>query len=377
MSSYDVIVIGVGSMGSAACYHLARRGVRVLGIERFGIPNVRGSHHGHSRMIRLAYYEHPDYVPLLRRSYELWHSLETEFGEKLLHLTGGLYMGPRGAEIVEGSMKSAIEHGLDHELLDGGEIRERFPQFSVPDDYKALLEPQAGFLLSEKAVAAHTAGALSAGAEIHGHEEVTGWRMTGEGAEIKTNRSTYSAAHVVFAGGAWTGQLVRDLGINLVVTRQVLGWFWPRNPEAFQLGTFPCWFIDTEQGYGHYGFPMMPDVPGLKLALHKPGAATNPNDIDRQTTAEDEETIRAVLREHLPSADGALLSMHTCLYTNSPDSHFVVGGLPGHEDRVTIACGFSGHGFKASSAIGEALADLAIEGRARIPLEFLSPKRFL
>jgi sarcosine oxidase len=364
-------------MGSAACYHLAKRGARVLGLEQHGIPHALGAHHGHSRMIRLAYYEHPDYVPLLGRAYTLWNELEEESGQKLLHITGGLYAGPSGAEIVAGSVKAAREHGLDHECWDGADLRNRFPQFCLPEDYEAFFEPRAGFLVPEAAVSAHATCALQRGAVLHGHEKVTEWKAMKWGVKVETNKGAYSAGHVVFASGAWSGSLLGGSGIDLEVTRQTLAWFWPREPEMFQLGRFPCWFIETEPGYGHYGFPIMPGVPGLKIALHKPGQVTTADTVNRSVTAKDEAQVRWVLRDHLPKGEGPLLSIQTCLYTNSADSHFIVGPVPNQEhNNVSVACGFSGHGFKASSVVGEVLAELVLDGRSSLPTEFLSPQRF-
>jgi sarcosine oxidase len=374
MNTFDVIVIGLGAMGSSACYHLARRGVRVLGLEQFDIPHALGSSHGSSRMIRLAYYEHPDYVPLLRRAYALWDELEAVSGQKLLYRTGGLYMGPREGEIVGGSLRSAREHGLPHELLDREAIRRRFPQFQIPEEWVGLLEPEAGFLVPERVIAAQAQAALRASAELHGRETVLEWDADANGARVRTNKGEYHAGHLIFCGGPWSGKLVRDLGVELKVTRQVLGWVWPRQPDAFALGRLPVWAIDRLDGTIHYGFPMLDDVPGFKLAQHGPGAATDPDRVARDPQPGDEETFRPVLRQMIPAADGPLLSMKVCLYTHSPDGHFILDRHPTH-DRVTLACGFSGHGFKFASVMGEILADLAMTGRTALPADFLRLKR--
>ena len=375
VSNYDVIVIGVGAMGSSACYQLARRGARVLGLEQFDIPHALGSSHGQSRMIRLAYYEHPDYVPLLKRAYQLWEELESVSGQKLLHITGGAYLGPEKGEVVGGSLRSSREHGLEHELLDRDELCRRFPQFHVPEDWVALYEPRAGFLRPERVVAAYAESALRAGAELHGREAVMEWRADAHGATVHTTRAVYHADHLVFCGGPWSGKLLRDLGVPLVVTRQVLGWVWPRKPELFALGQFPVWAIDRQDGTLHYGFPMTSDVPGFKLAHHGPGEPTDPDRVEREPRPGDEETFRAVLRQMIPAGDGPLLSMKVCLYTNSPDQHFIIDRHP-ESERVTIACGFSGHGFKFASVVGEILADLATTGRTALPAQFLRLDRF-
>ena len=373
--TFDVIVVGVGSMGSAACYHLARRGVRVLGLERFDIPTAMGSANGHSRMIRLAYFEHADYVPLLRRSYELWDELSAALGRPVIHVTGGLMLGPPGAEVLEGSLRSAIEHGLPHELMDAAEARRRFPQFHVPDDYRVLHDHRAGLVLSERAVAGHAELAMRLGAELHGREAVTSWAADGGGVVVTTDRGTYAAATVIFCGGAWTDRLVGDLGVPLTVTRQPLVWVWPRRPELFELGRMPVWIMEHRDGSNHYGFPMLADAPGVKVATHVRGAAVDAETLDRGARPSDEAAVRPVLRDHLPDADGPVLSVRVCMYTNTPDLHFIVDRHPRHAN-VVLACGFSGHGFKCASGIGQVLAELAIDGRTTLPVAFLGLGRF-
>lgn len=378
---FDVIVVGVGSMGSAACWHLAKRGVRVLGLERFGVPNALASHHGHSRMIRLAYFEHPDYVALLKRAYENWASLESDSGQRVLHVTGGLYLGRPDSELVTGSIEAARTYGLPHEVLSRERLGERFPQFRVPDDTVAFFENQAGFLVPEAAVAAQAEVAMRRGAEIRGHEPVTRWEADARGVRVKTERAAYTAERLVFCGGAWTSRLLAELGLPLRVTRQVMGWFWPREPDAFAYGRFPCWALDLEERKNfrgvHYGFPMAPTNPGFKIALHWPGETCDPDRVDRSPRPGDEADLRGALREHFPGvgADAPLLSLQVCLYTNSPDGHFILDRHPHHE-RVSIACGFSGHGFKFASVIGEAMADLAMHGRTDLPIGFLGLHRF-
>ena len=241
MTSYDAIVIGVGAMGASACWELARRGKRVLGLEQFDIPHSRGSSHGFSRMIRMAYYEHPDYVPLLRRAFERWYQLESASGQKLFYEIGGLYMGRTDGNIVNGSLRAAREHGLSHEWLDHGSLRRRYPQFELPADYVGIFENRAGFLLPERAIAAFVIEALKHGAEIHGHEPVIDWSNDDRGATVRTARGTYHAEQLIFCGGAWSDRLVLDLGVPLRVTRQVLGWVWPKRPELFGLDTLPAW----------------------------------------------------------------------------------------------------------------------------------------
>ncbi len=382
MAVYDTIVVGLGAMGSAAALELARRGRRVLGLERFDIPHSRGSSHGHSRMIRLCYYEHADYVPLLRRAYELWRELERASGQKLLHITGGVYMGGAASEFVTGSRRAAEAHGLAHEMLTRDELAARFPQFRVPEDFAALYEPTAGFLVPERVLAAQANMALRHGAELHGNEMVLGWGSTGSGAWARTERGRYEAGSLVLCAGAWAGEVVREMGVPIRATRQVLGWVWPRRPEMFEMGRLPVWAIENTGGTVHYGFPMAGPgeelagvAPGFKIAHHFHGRETDPDRNAWEAVAADEEDFRPVLRRFIPDADGALLAMRVCMYECSPDSHFIIDRHPRHAN-VVIACGFSGHGFKFASVVGEVLADLAIDGATRHPIGFLSLGRF-
>lgn len=373
--SFDVIVIGLGVMGSATCHHLAQRGARVLGLEQFEVPHARGSSHGSTRLYRQAYFEHPDYVPLLLRAFELWKELERQSGQELFPVAGGIYIGKADDPLVVGSLEAARRHGLAHEMLDRNEIARRFPQFRLPDGYVGFWEDNAGFLLADRIVIAQCRLAMERRAELHANEPVVQWSADETGVSVKTPKGTYSAGHLVFCGGPWTGKLLRDLDVELVVTRQVLGWFWPREPKRFEIGRFPCWAIGHADGTLHYGFPMFPGEPGLKAALHAPATVTDPDHVDRTPRPEDEAQIRAALERFLPEADGNLMGLRFCLYTNSPDGHFVLDRHPRHP-RVSVACGFSGHGFKFGSVVGQVMADLALEGRTDLPARFLSLERF-
>jgi sarcosine oxidase len=373
--SYDAIVIGVGAMGAAACWHLARRGARVLGLEQFSIPHAMGSSHGDSRMIRLCYFEHPDYVPLLRRAYALWAELEQESTRRLLHLTGGLYIGRAVSGFVRGTLRAALEHRLPHERLDRSELSRRFPMFRVPDDHIAVFEPNAGLLLPEKVISTFVDQALRRGADIRAIEPVRSWKAGAGGVTVVTDRGTYAAGRLLICGGAWSRSLAGELGVPLLVTRQALGWVWPRRPELFELGRFPVWAIDNPDDTQHYGFPMIPDSPGLKVAHHARGEPAAADAIDRNPRPGDEDDFLPALRRVLPNGDGPLLAVRICMYTSTPDSHFIVDRHPRREN-VLIACGFSGHGFKFAAVIGEALADLAIAGRTDLPIGFLGLNRF-
>ncbi|MES2462657.1 MAG: N-methyl-L-tryptophan oxidase, partial [Armatimonadota bacterium] len=375
--SFDVIVLGVGAMGAAACWHLAKRGLCVLGLEQNGIPNSLGSSHGYSRAIRLAYFEHPDYVPLLKRAWELWQDLENASGQTLLYKTGCLYLGPPDSELIRGSLHSAQTHGLPHEALSRQMLAERFRQFKVPDDFIGLFETLGGTLRPELSIATMALEALKHGAAIQGQTTVTGWQSDANGVTVRTAQGeTYHAAHLVISGGAWSSRLITTLGVPLTVTRQVLGWVWPPRPERFTLEAgFPTWAIEHGSEF-HYGFPMLPDNPGFKIARHAPlGQVTTPETVRRAPTPEDEETFRPALRRFFPEADGPTLAVRTCLYTNTPDGHFIVDRHPDH-DNVSVACGFSGHGFKFAPVIGQALADLATTPSTTLPIDFLGIERF-
>jgi sarcosine oxidase len=378
---YHTIILGLGAMGSAAAAHLARRlepgGDKVLGLEQFDVPHALGSSHGQSRLIRLAYYEHPNYVPLLRRAYVLWRQLEAHTGVRVLHVTGGLYLGPPDHELIAGSLRSAREHHLAHEILTPDAIRERYPQFHPTAGFRAFFEPDAGFLLPEKAVAAHASLALRHGAELHAHEPALDWSATRDSVTVRTAHHTYRARNLIITAGPWTGGLLPFLAPGIQVTRQPMLWFWPKEPEAFMPGRFPCWCAATDEGGLVYGPPMLPDDPaplGLKVSHHFPGRSTEPDAVTRTLLPGDLDVPRSMLASLLPSANGPLLAHRVCLYSNSPDRHFLIDHHP-HHKNVLLAAGFSGHGFKFAAVVGEILSDLAAAGHTEHPMDFLRLSR--
>jgi len=284
-------------------------------------------------------------------------------------------MGPPQGHVVAGAIEAAQRHGLSHQVLSHADLKKRFPQFRLPEDFTGVFEPRAGLLLPEKVVAAQAEPALRGGADLPGREPVIDWDANAAGVTVRTAKGEYAADRLVFCGGAWAGKLVRDLGVGLTVTRQTLGWFWPRRPALFEFLRFPVWGIEAADGSLSYGFPMSQDNPGLKVARHGLGTVTDPDHVSRQITPGDEAEVRAILDRHLPDGIGPLLSMRVCLYTNSPDGHFIIDTHPRHEN-VILACGFSGHGFKFASVVGEVLADLALEGKTALPAQFLGLARF-
>ena len=374
---YDAIVIGVGGMGSAAIYHLARRGCRVLGLEQFNIPHENGSSHGVNRIIRLAYAEHPDYVPLLRRAYELWRELGALSQERLLFVTGGVDAGVEGSSTIQGSLRACEVHDLPHEYLTAAELTRRFPGFRLPAGMVAVYQPDAGFLLSERCVVNHVQAALSSGAEVHAQEKVTHWEPADGGVSVLTSRGAYWAKCLLITAGPWAASLIPSLAEFAKPERQVLLWAQPLRPELFQLGAFPVFNLEARPGDGagrFYGSPIH-TVPGFKIGkYHHLRENTNPDRVDRTIHEKDEKVLREGIRRYFPDADGPTMALKTCLFTNSPDEHFIMGVHP-EIPEVIVAAGFSGHGFKFCSVVGEIMADLALKGETRHGIELFMVAR--
>jgi sarcosine oxidase len=373
---FDVIVVGVGAMGSAACWQLARRGVRVLGLERYDIPHAYGSSHGLTRIIRLAYFESAAYVPLLQRAFELWREAGDAFGEQLLVVTGGVDASAADGRIFRGSLDSCIACGLPHETMSGAEVNRRFPGYGIPATHMAVYQPDAGFVLSERAIVAHVAMAQAAGAEIHAREAVREWSpIAGGGVRVETDRGSYEAGRLILSPGAWISDFVPALKTLAVPERQVLGWFQPSAPAKFTPDSFPVAILDVPEGL----FYLLPShgIPGLKLGLyghfHERGHADT---LSRTPTATDEAALRSCLAAHFPEANGPTMALATCMFTMTPDEHFIIDRLPGNDD-VVIASPCSGHGYKFASTVGEILADLAISGKSRFDLGMFSLARLM
>ena len=370
---YDAIVLGLGGMGSAAAYHLAKRGRRVLGLDAYERGHTRGSSHGRTRIIRKAYAEGASYVPLVQRAYELWRELESESGKSLLTITGGLGIGPEEGRMVEGVLESARAHGLPHEYLGAAEVNRRFPGFQLPENLVAAYEPDAGYLEPEACIAAHLDLAAAHGAEIQHSNPVSRWEADGAGVRVEAQHGDHRADRLIVAAGPWTGEVLSGLGLPLTVRRIVNVFFEPETPELFAPEHCPIHYWELPTGI-YYGVPWLPGE-GLKFGRHDAGDACTPETIEREVAAFEVENLRVVLNRYMPGSAFHTKSFLTCMYTMTPDEHFIIDRHPAHA-QVVFGCGFSGHGFKFATVVGEVLADLAISGETRHPIGFLSASRF-
>jgi sarcosine oxidase len=374
--AYDVIVLGLGGVGSAAAAHLARRGHRVLGLDLHPPAHDKGSSHGRSRMIREAYFEHPSYVPLVRRAYELWAELERAVARPLLRVTGGINIGAPSTTLVQGALESVRVHQLGHEVLDAAQIRRRFPIFAPDEDMIGVYERRAGVLVPEDCVRVHLEQAARAGAELHREEPVLSWGASPRAVAVETPRGRYEAERLVIAAGPWAPSVLRDLGLPLRIERQAIAWFKPaRIAQAFDAARCPVYLWQVGDRV-YYGFPLL-DQAGVKVAEHATtGDPTTADTIRRHVAPEEiEEIRRCFLARHMPAANGEVLATSTCMYTLTPDKHFIVDRHPQHAN-VIIACGFSGHGFKFVPVLGEILADLTLDGHTRHDISLFAVNRF-
>ena len=350
----DVIIAGLGAMGSQAAAELAGRGLRVLAFDRLAPPHAEGSSHGRSRIIRQAYFEHPLYVPLVLRAYELWAELERKSGRRLLTETGGLMIGPADSTLVAGARRSAETHGLPHEMLDAADLRRRFPAFRVATDTVALHEPRAGVLDPEGSITAALDLARASGADLRLNEPIDSWEPVAGGVAVRTASGRYRARRLVLAAGPWIGGLL-GRHLPLEVERQVAFWFSPaRRPELVVPRKFPIWIWEWEPGHQAYGFPDAGD--GVKVARHHDGGHTDIAQLERRVFEAEVRDIRALVGRLLPDAAGELRASSVCCYTDAPDGHFVVGPLPGIPE-VLVVSPCSGHGFKFAPVIAEIVAD--------------------
>lgn len=374
MADFDVIVIGLGGVGSAAAFHLARRGQKVLGLEQHTLGHRLGSSHGETRVIRKAYFEHPDYVPLLHRSYDLWDELATLAGEELLHRAGVLLVGKPDGEVIAGSLDSARRHGIEVESLNPGQSRRRFPGFRVPDDQIAVLEPDAGFLRVERCVLAHCAAARALGADLRDGTVVEKFECRPDHVRVTIDGTTHAAPAAVLCSGAWTAQLWPDCPVRLEVRRKVSGWFPISDASEQDWRRVPAYLFDQPEGI-FYGLPSQ-DGRTVKVAEHTGGrVVANPDREDRCVSPEELDSVGQFLSRSLPDIGISPERKSCCFYTMSPDQHFCIGRIANFEHVVGVA-GLSGHGFKFTSVLGEIASELLIDGRAKLPAAFLKWDRF-
>ncbi len=374
--SVDVIVVGLGGMGSAAAWRLARRGQRVLGLEQFGPAHARGSSHGSTRMIRQAYFEDPAYVPLLLRSYELWEELSRTVGQPLIHDTGGLMIGLPTSSTVAGTLRSAQTWDLPHETLDAAQTTALFPTLTLSPEEMAVYEPAAGWVPPEQTVRAHLDLARAAGADLRFDTAVLDWEVDAGGVRVRTRTDVHRGSRLVLSVGPWAPRLLQRLRVPLLVERQVQHWFRPAGGiSAFSSG-HPVYIWECADGVQFYGFPATGDPPdGVKVAFFRRGAPADPDTLDTQVHPDEIADMRAYLHGRVPGLSGDYLRGEPCLYTTTPDQHFVIDTMPEHPEVVVVG-GFSGHGFKFVPVVGELVAELLLDGKPSLPLDLFSLRRW-
>ncbi|TAG09663.1 MAG: N-methyl-L-tryptophan oxidase [Verrucomicrobia bacterium] len=377
MRTFDVAVIGVGGMGSAACYHLSKAGLSVLGVDQFSIPNTRGSSHGSTRILRLGLHESTKYVPLVQRAAQLWDELGEQCGQTIFHRIGSLDVSLPDKAIFSGSLSACERCDIAHEVLDRAEIRKRHPALMPEPNMMAVFQPGSGFVAPEMAISAHVNLAIAAGAEIHGHERMLGWTSDAGGYLVTTTHGQYRTRHLIITAGAWIGKVLAAAAVPVQAERCVLGWFSTGpNSAIFSDKKLPVWIVDSEELGHFYGFPAH-GIPGFKLGRLReiPSPAIDPDIPRREADREDEDDMRSFVREIFPGANGPVLSMETCFFENTPDRSPIIDRIPG-EASAWVVGGFSGHGFKYSSAVGEIARDLILRGECNFDLTPFRLSRF-
>ena len=366
---FDCLVLGTGGIGSAALYHLAKQGKRVAGIDRFGVAHDRGSSHGQTRIIRQSYFEHPSYVPLVQRAFELWEELQAEHGRDLYYQTGILQAGPGGGALIQGVLASSAEHGLPIEHLNVAEARKRWPQFAFDDDMEVVFEQRGGFLLIEHAISAHIEKAQWAGAELFVGHTICEVKTGGRCLEVLTDQGTFTADSIVVTAGAWAADLLPELKGHLRILNKPLHWYTADADLYSNRVGCPVFFFESETG-DYYGFPSI-DERGLKLARHSGGAeVSNPLELNRSLDEDERSDVAGFLRKHLPQVSDQATDHAVCMYTVTSDSHFIIDRAE-LDDRIVYAAGLSGHGFKFATALGELLAKMANGGESSIYISYL------
>lgn len=372
--TFDVAVIGVGGMGSSACFHLARAGLSVLGIEQFDIPHARGSSHGATRILRLGLHESTKYVPLVLRAVELWDELGLLCDEQLFHRIGSLDVSLPEDAIFSGSLRACEAYEIAHEVLSATEMKRRHPALHADEKMMGVFQPGSGFILPEASVTAHANLAMSHGAELHGRERLLGWEKQENHFVLQTNRATYNAGQVVFTTGVWLGKLLQ---LPVEAERTVLGWFSPHGDASiFSEKNLPVWIVDSRECGHFYGFPMH-GIPGFKLGRLRevPSPSVDPDQPRAEPNSEDESDMREFVSRYFPQANGPILSMASCFFENTPDRSPIIDRVPGIEGAWVLG-GFSGHGFKYATVIGEIARELVMTGGSTQNLEPFRAARF-
>ena len=370
---YDVIVVGVGSMGSSTCYHLANDGLDVLGIDQFSVPHTMGSHTGESRFSRMAYFEHPDYVPLLQAAYKNWDHLEAVTGQKHFHKSGIIYFGNPDSDQISGVRESARIYNLEVEEIPLDKAKELYPQFQLEDSFEVILEPDAGYVKPDQTISSYIELAKAQGVTIVENQRILDWKKEGDSYQVTTQNETYKANKIIFTAGGWTQHLIPDLKTHLQVTQQVLVWLKPKNEDLYKEDVMPCWSISDPAYEGmFYGFPIFVGSRHMmKFAYHARGVE-KPADLKSTALSEEElEPLYFFLKKYMPQINAEFSETATCLYNYSGNEDFIIDLLPNHDGNVIIACGFSGHGFKFVPIVGEILKELVIKGSTELPVEFL------
>ena len=364
-------------MGSSTLYQLAKRGVHVLGLEQYGLGHGEGSHSGQTRIVRKAYFEHPDYVPLLEEAYKGWKEIEEVSGKQLYYPAGLAYFGEPGHEVMKGVKFAADTYNIEYSILNN-----EYSMFIVPDHFESLIEPDAGFALTEQTINTFAEEAQKLGAEVRTGGKVLHWKAFDDGVVVTTSKAEYRADKLIITAGAYVNDLIPAFKSSMKITRQLLAWVKPKNPELFELGRFPCWMLtDSEYKGLFYGFPSLPEEQFggnglLKVGHHVPGEEIRPEELHDYDAKQESDKLMSILEKYLPEAAGSIESVTACMYTNSPDDHFVLDRLPDQHNRVFIGSGFSGHGFKFVPVVGRILSDLGVAGKTSLPIGFLSLERF-
>ena len=373
MAGPKIAVIGLGAAGSAALWQLARRGVAAIGIEQFALGHDHGSSHGATRVIRMVHFENPSYSVLMEHAYAQWRDIERASKQQLLHLTGIIEIGSPSGDLVRGTLAGETK-GLAREHLDAQSVMRRYPAFRLPEKFVGVLQSDGGFIEAAAGLAAMIDLAKTHGAEILTGTKVIEVIPTATGVRIKTSRGDIAADGAIIAAGPWMRGFLSDLKLPLTVTRQVVGWFQPRDPALFAAGRFPVFIMETPHG-NHYGFPAHGDS-GVKIAKHHHhNELVDPDTYDRTVSANDEAAIRAPLSQYLPDANGPLRSAETCLYTMTPDDTFIIDRMPDYP-HIAVASPCCGYGFKFSPVVGEILADLVAGGTTAHDISRFRLQRF-